>query len=86
MHVGISDAEDEPMNRLLSLHHVGIVVRDIEASASWYERHLGFERVYGYAFPGAQVMFIARGMLSWNCYRPRRRRRWRPSGNERKRT
>ena len=48
-------------NRLSSLHHVGIVVRDLEESASWYERHLGFERAYDYAFPGARVMFIARG-------------------------
>ena len=50
-------------DRLLSLHHVGIVVRNLEESASWYERHLGFERVYDYAFPGARVMFIARGDL-----------------------
>ena len=50
-------------DRLLSLHHVGVVVRDLEESASWYQRHLGFERIYDYGFPGAKVVFIGRGDL-----------------------
>ena len=48
-------------NRLSSLHHVGIVVRNLEESAAWYQRHLGFERLYAYRFPGVQAMFIAHG-------------------------
>lgn len=50
-------------DHLLRLHHVGVVVRDLEASASWYRRHLGFERIYDYVLPGAKVLFIGRGDL-----------------------
>ena len=48
-------------NHLKSVDHVGIVVRDIDRSAAWYERHLGFRRVYEYGFPGVKAMFIANG-------------------------
>ena len=50
-------------NHLLDLHHVGIVVRDLEASVAWYGRHLGFERVYDLAIPGAIAAMIHRGDL-----------------------
>jgi catechol 2,3-dioxygenase-like lactoylglutathione lyase family enzyme len=46
---------------VLRLHHVGIVVRDLEASVAWYRRHLGFEHQYDYAFPGAQATIVVRG-------------------------
>jgi methylmalonyl-CoA epimerase len=45
------------------LHHVGIVVQDIEASAAWYVEHLGFERLYAYGWPGVKVAFIGHGNL-----------------------
>ena len=50
-------------NHLLNLHHVGIVVQDLEASVAWYGRHLGFERVYDLAIPGAIAAMIHRGDL-----------------------
>lgn len=43
------------------LNHVGIVVRDLEASAQWYIEHLAFTRLYNYSFPGVQSVFIKRG-------------------------
>jgi catechol 2,3-dioxygenase-like lactoylglutathione lyase family enzyme len=46
-----------------SFHHVGVVVRDLEASIGWYARHLGFERGSEYGFPGARVAFVGRGDL-----------------------
>ena len=49
------------MSEMLSrLHHVGVVVKNIEASSAWYVRHLGFERLYTYEFPGVQAAFIGR--------------------------
>jgi glyoxylase I family protein len=33
------------------IHHLGLTVRDVEASASWYERVLGFRRVGEHASP-----------------------------------
>lgn len=44
--------------RFSDLHHIGIVVRDLEASAAWYARHFGLERIYEYGFPGVRAMFI----------------------------
>jgi catechol 2,3-dioxygenase-like lactoylglutathione lyase family enzyme len=42
-------------------HHVGIVVRDLEASVAWYRDHFGFEHQYDYAFPGARATIIVLG-------------------------
>lgn len=36
-------AEDDPT--LTSIHHVALTVRDVEASAAWYQRVLGLNRV-----------------------------------------
>jgi glyoxylase I family protein len=36
---------------LSGLHHLGLTVRDTEASAAWYAHVLGFQRVGGYAAP-----------------------------------
>ncbi len=33
------------------IHHFGLTVSDVEASAAWYTDVLGFERVGGYAAP-----------------------------------
>ena len=33
------------------LHHFGLTVRDVEASAGWYERVLGFRRIDHYDAP-----------------------------------
>jgi glyoxylase I family protein len=36
------------------IHHLGLTVRDTEASAAWYVRVLGFERVGGYEAPAGE--------------------------------
>jgi catechol 2,3-dioxygenase-like lactoylglutathione lyase family enzyme len=51
------------MTGFAGIHHVGIVVENLEASVSWYSEKLGFERLYSYSFPGVQATFIARGSL-----------------------
>jgi glyoxylase I family protein len=33
------------------IHHIGFTVRDVDASAAWYEDVLGFRRVGGYTAP-----------------------------------
>jgi glyoxylase I family protein len=33
------------------VHHLGLTVTDVDASAAWYERVLGFDRVGEYAAP-----------------------------------
>ncbi len=43
------------------LHHVGIVVGDLEASVAWYREHFGFEHQYDFAFRGAQATMVVRG-------------------------
>lgn len=45
------------------IHHIGVVVQSIEASAAWYVEKLGFEHLYSYGWPGVQVAFIGRGDL-----------------------
>lgn len=50
-------------DRLNYLHHVGITVRDLDATIAWYEQHLGFKRLTNFGFPGARVAFIGRGDL-----------------------
>jgi glyoxylase I family protein len=32
-----------------AVHHLGLTVTDVDGSAAWYERVLGFERTEGYA-------------------------------------
>ena len=51
------------MTTLSGIHHVGIVVENVEASTAWYVEHLGFERLYAYGWPGVQAVFIGRGAL-----------------------
>lgn len=46
---------------LSKLHHVAIVVENIDASVKWYVEHLGFERQYTFGFPGTLVECIVRG-------------------------
>ncbi|UXA68165.1 VOC family protein [Xanthomonas prunicola] len=43
---------------ILGIHHVGIVVQDLEASARWYADQLGFRRLHAFGFPGAKVVFV----------------------------
>lgn len=49
--------------RPLRIHHVGIVVQNLEASVAWYGRHLGFEPISEYALPGAKVAFVGSGAM-----------------------
>jgi len=51
------------MATLSGIHHIGVVVESIEASAAWYVDKLGFERLYTYGWPGVQVIFTRRGNL-----------------------
>lgn len=37
------------------LHHLGLTVGDVEASASWYERTLGFRRVGEYTWADGSI-------------------------------
>lgn len=50
-------------NEFTGIHHVGIIVEDLEASADWYAQHLGFSRLHAFEFPGAKVIFIGLGSL-----------------------
>jgi glyoxylase I family protein len=36
------------------IHHLGLTVRDVDASAAWYEDVLGFERVGSFEAPGGE--------------------------------
>jgi glyoxylase I family protein len=36
---------------ITEIHHLGLTVRDVEASAAWYERVLGFRRVGAFIAP-----------------------------------
>jgi glyoxylase I family protein len=36
---------------ITGLHHLGLTVRDVEVSAAWYERVLGFRRAGGFEAP-----------------------------------
>lgn len=45
------------------LNHVGIVVRDIDASVRWYVDHLGFEHDFNYGFPGVRAAFVRHGPI-----------------------
>jgi catechol 2,3-dioxygenase-like lactoylglutathione lyase family enzyme len=48
-------------DRILRLHHVGMVVQDLEASVAWYRDHLGFQHQYDFSFPGVQATMTVRG-------------------------
>lgn len=52
--------EQVAINRI---NHVGVVAADLEASVAWYVRHLGFERLYEYSFPGVVAAFVRKGDL-----------------------
>ena len=39
---------DEWLVMIRGLHHLGLTVRDVEASAAWYEQVLGFRRIDRY--------------------------------------
>lgn len=43
------------------LHHVGVVVKDLQGSLDWYRDKLGFEHQYSFTLPGAQVVMLVRG-------------------------
>lgn len=51
------------MTGLTGIHHVGIVVQDLEASTEWYVDKLGFERLYTFGFPGFKAAFVGRDNL-----------------------
>ena len=42
------------------LHHVGVVVNDLQTSLDWYRDKLGFEHQYSFTLPGAQVAMLVR--------------------------
>jgi catechol 2,3-dioxygenase-like lactoylglutathione lyase family enzyme len=54
----------------LSIHHVGIVVRDIATSAAWYARHFGLEHLSDYELPGARAAMIGRGGVRIELIQP----------------
>jgi catechol 2,3-dioxygenase-like lactoylglutathione lyase family enzyme len=45
--------------------HIGIGVRDLDATVDWYVKYLGFKRTGGYQLPemGARVVFVALGRV-----------------------
>lgn len=52
------------MNEFLPrMHHVGLVVESIDASAAWYAEHFAFEFEYSYEFPRVKAAFIRRGNM-----------------------
>ncbi|WP_294201618.1 VOC family protein [uncultured Sphingomonas sp.] len=54
--------------RLQSLHHIGVVVQDLDATIAWYERHLGFLVLSTFGFPGGRVAFIGRGAVKLELF------------------
>lgn len=50
--------------RISGLHHVGVVVENLEASIAWYCQKLGFEHRYSYGWAGVKAAFIGRGSLN----------------------
>lgn len=55
--------------RLQSLHHIGVIVQDLDATIAWYERHLGFLVLSTFGFPSARVAFIGRGAVKLELFR-----------------
>ncbi|MGV6876062.1 VOC family protein [Pseudochelatococcus sp. B33] len=43
------------------LHHVGVVVNDLQGSIDWHRDNLGFEYQYSFTLPGVQVAMLVRG-------------------------
>jgi len=56
------------MTSFSGLHHVGIVVADIEASTTWYVEHLGFQRLHKFGWPGVQAAFIGCGAVKLELF------------------
>ncbi|MES3150819.1 VOC family protein [Sphingomonas faeni] len=56
------------MTALSCIHHVGIVVESVEASATWYVEHLGFDRLFIFGWSGVQAAFIGRGALKLELF------------------
>ena len=56
------------MTTLSGIHHVGIVVENLEASVTWYVEHLGFERLTSFSWPAVQAAFIGRGALQLGLF------------------
>jgi catechol 2,3-dioxygenase-like lactoylglutathione lyase family enzyme len=52
----------------LHLHHVAIVVKDIEASILWYKEYLGFEKQYDFELPGAYATMMVLGNARLEFY------------------
>lgn len=51
------------MSTVPKIHHVGVVVEDLDASIAWYGETLGFEHLSSFAFPGVRAAFIGLGDL-----------------------
>ena len=47
-----------PVPALSAIHHVAITVPDIERSAEWYERVLGFKRFAAYPHEGGHAILM----------------------------
>lgn len=58
------------MSTLSGIHHVGVVVENLEASTAWYVEHLGFDRLYTYGWPGVRAAFIGRVPLNIELFQP----------------
>ncbi|MFC6840500.1 VOC family protein [Xanthomonas theicola] len=48
---------------MTGIHHVGVAVQDLQASADWYAKRLGLQRMRAFAFPGAEAVFVGQGRL-----------------------
>jgi len=55
-------------NRFRSVHHIGVIVQDLDGTTAWYEKHLGFSVLTSFAFPGARVAFIGRGEVKLELF------------------
>ncbi|MCL9759064.1 VOC family protein [Frankia sp. AiPa1] len=70
---------DAAVGGIVAIHHFGLTVRDIEASAAWYESVLGFTRVGEYEAPDGsrRKVFLRHRKPAhppWAHPAPRRRR------------
>lgn len=46
-----NELRPDDVGMISGIHHLGLTVRDVDASATWYERVLGFQRVGRYDSP-----------------------------------